>query len=85
MNPTTQPVKRPLVMPEPIPDSEAERTEQANAMLMKLRVTGPADWNQLTTFEAQIESELSEGRACTRVRFEIVRDAYKRITKTFDK
>jgi hypothetical protein len=81
VNPTTQPVKRPLVFPDPIPDSEADRTEQANAMLMEIRVLGPEAWAQLTTFEAEIESELSEGKACTRVRFEIVRDAYKRIKK----
>jgi len=85
VNPTTQPVKRPLVMPEPIPDSEEERTKEATRMLCEIRDWGPDAWYQLTTFEAEVETELTEGKATTRVRFQIVREAYNRIKKKLAK
>ncbi len=85
MNPTEQPVKRPLVFPEPIPDSEDERTREATRMLCAIRDWGPDSWNMLTTFEAEVETELTEGKATTRVRFKIVRDAYDRIKKKLGK
>lgn len=75
-----QPVKRPLQMPEPIPDSEAERTEQAMAMIGEIP-SWPLSLSELTTFEAEIVTELRDGKACTRTRFKIIRDAYQRIKK----
>ncbi len=37
--------------------------------------------SELTTFEAEIVAELRDGKACTRTRFKIIRDAYQRIKK----
>lgn len=85
VNPTEQPVKKPLVFPEPVPDSEEERTKQATRMLCEIRDWGPAAWNMLTTFEAEVETELTDGKATTRVRFKVVRDAYDRIKKKLAK
>ncbi len=85
MNPTEQPVKRLLILPEPIPDSEEDRTKEATRMLVAIRDWGPESWRLLTTFEAEVETELTDGKATTRVRFKIVRDAYDRIRKQLKK
>jgi hypothetical protein len=77
-------VKRPLVLPEPIPDSEEDRTEQAMLMIGEIQ-RWPLSESELTTFEAEIAAELREGKACTRTRFKIVRDAYQRIKKRLNK
>jgi len=72
-------------MPEPIPDSEEERTLEAVRMLCEIRDWGPESWKLLTTFEAEVETEITDGKATTRVRFKIVRDAYDRIKKQLKK
>ena len=72
-------------MPESVPDSEEERAEQANMLVVELRNLGPDAWNELTTFEVEVLSDLNDGKACTRVRFKIIREAAARIKKKFSK
>lgn len=79
MNPTVNPRKRGLDLPESIPATEAERTEEANRLVCQLREWGDEAWKQLTGWEVEVLNDLNDGKACTRVRLKEVREAVARI------
>jgi len=72
-------------MPDPIPDSEGERTEEVLRLINEVRRLGPEAEKEWTSWELQILSELNDGRACTRIRFKEIREGAKRILKKFEK
>lgn len=78
MNPTENPRKRGLALPESIPDSEAERTREAKQLLAKLE---DGDDRLLTSWEVLLIAELGEGKACTRVRLKELREAMRRVER----
>jgi hypothetical protein len=83
MNPTQQPVKRPLVLPEPIPDTEAERTVEGLHLIGVLKDL-TKDWKQeLTSWELDVVNGVLDGKACTRVRLTEIRGAVARLRKKF--
>ena len=66
-------------MSKPIPDSEADRSEEAKQLIAKLR---PEDVPNLTTWEVELVKELAEGKAATRIRLKELREAVERIHPT---
>jgi hypothetical protein len=73
-NPTKK--GRVVEMSKPIPDTEAERTEEARDLVSMI----PEDrYKELTSWEFQTINEIKEGKASTSFRLREIRQIIKRL------
>ena len=71
--------KKPLVMPKPVPSSEADRLAEAVELLTQIK---DEDIVKLTTWELETIDSIREGRAVTRIRLKDLRECVERIRKS---